>query len=143
MSSYEVVKQVSPGQLWLSLPPERQVTYLQGMIEGLNQGLRHCAQEIAFSLTTRVSTDLTAENQLAVESLIQQMRTWSKSGVSVLKYSKPVTVYAEILSTFYGRYPKYQRLQPAYLMTFMDDQHGMGPEELFGLHEHSLHGFKT
>ncbi len=142
MSSFEATKQTTPGELWLAMPPERQVTYLQGMIEGLNQGLRYCSLEVAFSLTTRVSKDLTAENKLAVESLVQQMKTWGKAGVTVLKYSKPITLYADTLSAFYKQYSKYHGLSPAYLLTYMDDQHNMGPAEMFNLHEHSLHGFK-
>src|SRR5688572_3263578 len=142
MSSQEATKQTTPGQLWLALPIDRQNTYLEGLIEGLNQGLRQCASETVFSLNTRLSKDMTAENQLAVDSLTQQMRTWSKPSIYKFKFSKPLNHYSDALCKFYSDYPQYEHLTPAYLIVFMDDQHGMGPAELFSLHEHSLHGFK-
>ncbi|MBI4532782.1 MAG: hypothetical protein HY711_02455 [Candidatus Melainabacteria bacterium] len=134
--------EVSPGVLWLSLPLDAQVVFLEGLIQGLNQGLRHCATEMAFALATRLPNSLTPENKLAVDYLIQQTRTWSKSDVSIFKFSKPVDTYARLLANFYTNYPKYHHLSPAYLMIYMDDKHGMSPQELYSLHEHSLHGFK-
>jgi hypothetical protein len=135
-------KQLSPGELWLSMPAPQQAIFLEGMIQGLNQGIRHCALEVTFSLATRLSGNLPADDALAVGSLNQQMRTWSKARLSVFKFSKPIESYATTLSVFYEHYPKYHDLSPAYLMSYMDDQHAMGPSELFSLHEHSLQGFR-
>lgn len=131
-----------PGEIWLSLKTEVQIPVLEGIIQGLNQGLRHCSAEIAFALSTRLSANLQQDNKLAIDSLIQQTRLWSKSSVTVFKYSKPVGDYAKTLTQFYNKYPQYKTLSPAYLMIYMDDQHGMGPEELHALHAHSLQGFK-
>src|SRR3990167_4607538 len=130
--------EVSPGALWLSLPLDTQVVFLQGLVQGLNQGLRHSATEMAFALATRLPNSLTPESKLAVDSLIQQSRTWSKSDVTIFKFSKPLATYAQSLAEFYTGYPKYRHLSPAYLMIYMDDQHNMGPRELYSLHEHSL-----
>ncbi|HEY9870062.1 MAG TPA: hypothetical protein V6D08_12925 [Candidatus Obscuribacterales bacterium] len=133
---------ISPGDIWLSLPPETRLVYLEGLVNGLNQGIRYCANEAAFSLATRLADKLTPANKLAVDSLIQQMRTWAKSGVTVFRYSRPLEDYARSLTEFYKTYPKYSHLSPAYLLCYMDDQHGMEPADLYNLHEHSLHGFK-
>src|SRR5438874_9885411 len=112
-------KQLSPGEIWLELPSPEQSTFLKGLIEGLNQGLRHCAQEVSFGLATRLSGNLQADDNLALGSLTQQMRTWSKANINVFKYSKPLQFYADALSEFYEEYPKYHNLAPAYLMIYM------------------------
>lgn len=130
------------GQAWLSSSPEDRLGNLRGMMDGLNQGLRFCASEVAFALSTRLSRDLSPESRLTVDSMIQQMRTWSKSGIVNFKYSRPIEDYASCLCEFYANYPKYSYLPPSYLLIYMDDKHGMGPAELFSLHEHSLQGFK-
>lgn len=130
-----------PGELWLNMLPDSQLPYLKGIIEGLNQGLRHCSGEIAFALATRLSSNFSAENKLTIDSLIQQTRLWSKSSVVVFKYSRPLSHYSTTLTSFYKNYPQYRSLFPAYLMIYMDDQHGMGPDELYALHAHSLQGF--
>jgi hypothetical protein len=124
------------------MKPQEKLPFLSGIIDGLNQGLRYCSGEIAFSLSTRLSGNIAQDNKLTIDSLIQQTRLWSKSSVAVFKYSKQLSDYAEILTTFYSNYPQYQTLAPPYLMVYMDDQHGMGPEELYALHTHSLQGFK-
>src|SRR5437868_5084125 len=110
-------KQLSPGEVWLKMPSQQQIMFLQGLILGLNQGVRHCALEVTFSLATRLSGTMSADDSLAIGSLNQQMRTWSKSGVTVFKFSKPFECYATTLSVFYEHYPKYQDLSPAYLMS--------------------------
>ena len=133
---------LSPGEAWLSMKPQHQVPFLAGIIDGLNQGLRHCSGEIAFALATRLSSNVPPDNKLTIDSLIQQTRIWSKSSVVVFKYSKPLTDYADILTKFYRSYPQYHALFPAYLMIYMDDQHAMGVVELYALHTHSLQGFK-
>ena len=133
---------LSPGDLWLAMPAESQLMFLEGLVQGLNQGVRYAGNELAFSLATRLTDPLSPENKLAVDSLRQQMRSWSKQGVTLFKYSKPLNEYARSLTAFYKAYPKYMRLSPAYLMSYMDDLHGMEPAELYNLHEHSLHGFK-
>ena len=143
MATPETTKRLSPGEMWLSLDEQTRVAFLDGLVRGLNQGLRHCATEMAFSLSTRVTDALTPQNKLAVDSLTQQMRTWAKSGVTVFKFSRDLADYARALSTFYRKYSKYGHLEPAYLLIYMDDQHGMTPEAIFNLHEHSLHGFKV
>jgi len=130
-----------PGDKWLSMPEDNRVPYLQGIIDGLNQGLRHCSGEIAFALATRLSNNVNPENKLTIDSLIQQTRLWSKSSVIVFKYSKPISDYVSTLNRFYKGYPQYRTLVAPYLMIYMDDQHGMGPEELYALHAHSLQGF--
>ena len=130
------------GQAWLSMERQAQIPFLAGIIDGLNQGLRHCSGEIAFALATRLSGNVGPENKLTIDSLIQQTRLWSKSSVVVFKYSKSLAEYADTMTTFYEKYPQYQTLMPAYLMVYMDDQHGMGSEELYALHAHSLQGFK-
>src|SRR5215470_11478619 len=107
--------QISPGETWLALEASGQVNFLEGIIQGLNQGLRHCAGDIAFSLATRMPDVASPENKLAIGSLIQQTRTWSKLGVTVFKYSKPMQDYAECITTFYTSYPQYRNLTPAYL----------------------------
>jgi hypothetical protein len=135
-------KQLSPGQVWLTMPAPQQIMFLEGLVQGLNQGVRHCALEVTFALATRLSGQLPPDDALAVGSLNQQMKTWAKSGLNVFKFSKPLESYATTLSVFYEHYPKYHDLSPAYLMSYMDDQHGMGPSELFSLHEHSLNGFR-
>lgn len=132
----------SAGASWLSMKQQARLPFLSGLIDGLNQGFRHCSGEIAFALATRLSSNVTAENKLTIDSLMQQTRLWSKSSVVVFKYSKPLSYYADTLTTFYEKYPQYNSLYPAYLMIYMDDQHGMGPEELYALHAHSLQGFK-
>jgi len=133
---------LSPGDLWLLLTAETQLVFLEGLIQGLNQGVRYTGNEVAFNLATRLSDQLSPQNKLAVDSLRQQMRSWAKQGVAVFRYSKPLEEYARSLTAFYKTYPKYTKLAPAYLMAYMDDQHGMEPAELYNLHEHSLHGFK-
>src|SRR4029450_7860358 len=130
---------LSPGHLWLQLTAETQLAFLEGLIQGLNQGVRYTGNEVAFNLATRLTDPLTPENKLVVESLRQQMRSWAKQGVTVFRYSRPLEDYARSLTLFYKTYPKYTKLSPAYLMAYMDDQHGMEPAELYNLHEHSLH----
>ncbi len=133
---------LSHGDLWLALPAESQLMFLEGLVQGLNQGVRYAGNEVSFNLATRLTDPLTPENRLVVDSLRQQMRSWSKQGVALFKYSKPLDDYIRSLTAFYKAYPKYSKLSPAYLMAYMDDQHGMEPAELYNLHEHSLHGFK-
>jgi len=142
MTSPETTKGTSPGQLWMALVPETRLIFLDGVIDGLNQGLRFCADEVCFALTTRLAREMTPENRLAIDSLIQQLRIWSKSGVTKFKYSKSTEEYAKALANFYQAYPKYHFLSPAYLLVYMDDHHGMTAEEVFALLEHSLQGFK-
>lgn len=142
MPRLRINKGTPSGQAWLSLDSDRQLVYVQAVIEGLNQGLRHCAEEVAFTLATSISRDLSPDNKLCVEGLIQQLRTWSKAGVSKFKYSKPAEEYAQSLVKFYQAYPDYLDLSPSYLLIYMDDQHGMSPEEIFRLHKHSFYGFK-
>ena len=131
-----------PGANWLSMPQPARIPFLAGIIEGLNQGVRHCSAEIAFALSTRLSDSIRSDCKLSLDSLLQQVRLWSKSSVVVFKFSKPLETYAETLTNFYRNYPEYKRLLPAYLLIYMDDQHGMGCEELYALHVHSLQGFK-
>lgn len=142
MTGPEITKDTSPGQLWLSMIPETRLVYIDGVIDGLNQGLRFCADEVVFALTTRLAREMTPENRLAVDSLIQQLRIWSKSGVTKFRYSKPSQQYADYLLKFYESYPKYHHMSPAYLLVYMDDHHGMSPAEVYTLLEHSLQGFK-
>lgn len=144
MSKSHTEKKPHPGEAWLELSATDRITYIEGVISGLNQGLRHCASETAFMLATRMPdpAGLSPENKLAYQSITQQMKTWSKSGVTVLKYSKPLDVYIETLCKFYTSYEKFRHLTPSYLMVYMDDQRNMGAEELYNLHEHSLQGFK-
>lgn len=142
MTGQETTRKLSPGDLWLSLDEAAQLAFVDGLIQGLNQGLRHCATETVFSLSTRITDTVSPQNKLVIESLIQQLRTWSKSGYSLFKYSKPRSDYVEELTAFYRMYAKYSNLEPAYLLVYMDDQHAMTAEAIYRLHEHSLHGFK-
>jgi hypothetical protein len=135
-------RQLSPGELWLKMPSDQQLMFLQGLMQGLNHGVRHCALEVSFSFATRINDELSPENTLALGSLQQQMRIWSKSAVNVFKFSKSTETYAMTLTVFYEHYPKYRDLAPAYLLSYLDDQHNMGPAELYSLHEHSLQGFR-
>src|SRR5215467_10926275 len=104
---------LSPGDLWLSLTAETQVIFLEGLVQGLNQGVRYTGNEVAFNLATRLSDHMTPQNKLAVDSLRQQMRSWAKQGVTVFKYCKPLDEYARSLTAFYKAYPKYTKLAPA------------------------------
>ncbi|GEM_PF-2805118 len=142
MGDGETTNGISPGDYWLSLSPDARVRLLEGIVLGLNQGLRHCAQEISFALATRLTGDPGKENKLALDSLTRQTRIWSKSTVTVFKYSKPLEEYAGMLTEFYQQHSQYRTLNLEYLMVYMDDQHGMGPSELYALHTHSLQGFK-
>lgn len=134
--------ELSPGAAWLATKPEAQLPFLAGIIDGLNQGLRHGSGEIAFALSTRLSSDIDPDVKLIIDSLVRQTKLWSKSTTIVFKYSKPLKEYADQMTRFYMEYPQFNKLPPAYLLIYMDDQHGMGAEELYSLHENSLQGFK-